>query len=260
MTELVLLHHNEPMTTSLAIAEGVQLQHKNVIELIRKHIEPLSNFGRVAFETRPFETDGGNQWRDVAYLNEPQSTLLITFMRNSEIVIAFKIALVKAFFELRDHVKSIQPTFTTTNLSHGADLAVAADRTFRSFLRAARAAGMALPQALRVANRHTVERTGMDMLAELEVDPDDVEQRTFTQPPEEDPVRKALTAWAETAEAGRYFSMADILAEAFGVKRDSKDAQRISVKAGNILRGLGFVHRKMSYGGRLVNLWEKKTK
>lgn len=60
--------------------------------------------------------------------------------------------------------------FVTSNLSHGADLAVAADRTFRGFLRSARAAGLRLPQALRVANRQTMARTGLDMLAELEVD------------------------------------------------------------------------------------------
>ena len=37
--ELVLLHHNEPMTTSLAIAEGTENTHKSVIQLVRKYIE-----------------------------------------------------------------------------------------------------------------------------------------------------------------------------------------------------------------------------
>lgn len=169
--ELVLLHHNEPMTTSLAIAEGVGMEHKSVLQLIRNHVDSLANFGGVAFEMRPFDTKGGCQWRDVYFLNEPQSTLLITFMRNSEIVVRFKIALVKAFYEMRDRLRSgaSQPQFLTGNLSHGADLVVAADRTFRSFMRAARSAGLPLPAALRVANQQTQERTGMDMLAELGV-------------------------------------------------------------------------------------------
>lgn len=68
-----------------------------------------------------------------------------------------------------------QPQFITGNLSHGADLAVAADRTFRGFLRSARSAGLRLPQALRVANRQTIARTGMDMLAELEIDASEAE-------------------------------------------------------------------------------------
>lgn len=174
MSELVLLHHNEPMTTSEVFADGVQLQHKNVLALIRKYVEDLSSFGRVAFETRPFATESGNQWREVAYLNEPQATLLITYLRNSEVVRRFKIALVKAFYELRDRLAvSPAPTFSTGNLSHGADLAVAADRTFRGFLRSARSAGLRLPVALKVANRQTIARTGMDMLAELGVVPED---------------------------------------------------------------------------------------
>jgi hypothetical protein len=67
------------------------------------------------------------------------------------------------------------PTFLTGNPSHGADLVVAADRTFRSFMRAARSSGLRLPQALAVANRQTLARTGMDMLAELGVVPEDAE-------------------------------------------------------------------------------------
>jgi hypothetical protein len=62
------------------------------------------------------------------------------------------------------------PTFSTSNLSHGADLAVAADRTFRSFMRAARVAGLRGGRALQIANSQTLARTGIDMLAELGMD------------------------------------------------------------------------------------------
>lgn len=175
MSELVLLRHNEPMTTSLAIAEGTENTHESVIKLVRKYVEDLQEFGTFGFEIQK----SGGRPTEVAFLNEPQATLLITFLRNSEIVVRFKVALVKAFFEMRDRLRGQPgPQFVTSNLSHGADLAVAADRTFRSFLRAARSAGLALPQALRTANRQTVARTGMDMLAELGVDPE-----TMVKPP-----------------------------------------------------------------------------
>ncbi|WP_341266931.1 Rha family transcriptional regulator [Gordonia malaquae] len=88
-------------TTSLIIAEGTGTQHKNVLELVRNNISDFEEFGRVAFETRPFETAGGIQHRDVAILNEEQATLLMTYMRNSRIVRDFKKRLVRAFFELR---------------------------------------------------------------------------------------------------------------------------------------------------------------
>ena len=55
-------------------------------------------------------------------------------------------------------------------LSHGADIQVAADRTFRAIIRSARSAGLGLPAALRRANAVTLARTGIDMLAELDAE------------------------------------------------------------------------------------------
>lgn len=100
MNALVTLTDGQAVTTSLAIAEGTENQHKNVLELVRTYEADLAEFGRVAFETRPFATAGGTQQREVAILNEQQSTLLLTYMRNSDIVRRFKKALVKAFYEL----------------------------------------------------------------------------------------------------------------------------------------------------------------
>lgn len=100
MNALVTITDGQAVTTSLAIAEGTENQHKNVLELVRTYEADLAEFGRVAFETRPFATAGGTQQREVAILNEQQSTLLLTYMRNSDIVRRFKKALVKAFYEL----------------------------------------------------------------------------------------------------------------------------------------------------------------
>lgn len=99
-SHLVAFSDGTAVTTSLVIAEGTGVQHKNVMELVRHNIRDFEEFGGVAFETRPFETAGGRQERTVAVLNEQHATLLMTYMRNSEIVRAFKKRLVKAFFEL----------------------------------------------------------------------------------------------------------------------------------------------------------------
>lgn len=257
MSELVLLHHNEAMTTSLAIAEGTENTHESVIKLVRKYVEDLQNFGRVGFEIEPFATNGGVQSREVAFLNEPQATLLITFLRNSEIVVRFKVALVKAFYEMRDRLRGDpQPQFLTGNLSHGADLAVAADRTFRSFLRAGRSAGMALPQALRIANRQTVERTGMDMLAELDVDPDSAFMpKASAGEPEADALAVALRDWLDGAGQGPW-SMAEILRAAGSIPPDSRNYAAATVAAGRHLRALGLVVKKTRFGGKPPrNLW-----
>lgn len=176
MNELVLLHHNEPMTTSLAIAEGTGVQHKNVLELVRKFAAELLEFGGVAFETRPFDTDGGVQYREVCFLSEPQATLLLTFMRNSEVVVRFKVELVKAFFALRDELRAQQvetaPPILSRDPAHVADLTVSGWRTFRALLGVGRSSGLTLRDSLRRANEATTRRIGINMLAEINAEDD----------------------------------------------------------------------------------------
>lgn len=289
MNSIVTLHHNEPMTTSLAIASGVELQHKNVLELIYKHIDSLSEFGEVGTSIVPagesseydsansafhkaadgigqrIETRNSRSTRgrptEVVYLNEQQATFLVTLMRNSEIVVRFKVALVRAFFEMRDTVRGQRletPHFTTTNLSHGADLAVAADRTFRGFLRAARATGLSLPNALRVANQQTIDRTGMDMLAALNVTPEDIEARHSIEesaPPE----LVTLAQWAAAAESGKLYTMDEILLSALGVSRDSAIGRKLQGRAGDILKNHGFrVFRARIDGRQPARYWTKR--
>lgn len=88
------------VVASTTVAENTGVQHKNVLELVRSNRADFEEFGGVAFETRPFPTSGGTQYRDVALLNEHQATLLLTFMRNSPIVKVFKKSLVKAFYAM----------------------------------------------------------------------------------------------------------------------------------------------------------------
>ncbi|EJF85276.1 Rha family transcriptional regulator [Candidatus Bartonella washoeensis] len=105
MNNLVKINNDGiAVTTSLKIAEGVGHTHKTVIQLVRQNIEDFEEFGRVAFEMPPFGTKGGRQKRVVAILNEPQATLLMTYMRNNDMVRAFKKALVKAFYDLKNQL------------------------------------------------------------------------------------------------------------------------------------------------------------
>lgn len=102
---------------TITIAEGVHVQHKNILELIRKYLPDFEAFGRVAFETQPFETAGGTQKREIAWLTEDQTTLLFTFLKNTEIARKLKIRLVKAFREAREEIARLQqspalPDFT----------------------------------------------------------------------------------------------------------------------------------------------------
>ena len=102
MNEIIKLTNGNPVVDSLTIADGVQVQHKNVVELTRKYLQDFQAFGGLAFETRPFETKGGIQKREVALFNENQAMLLFTYLKNTEIARTFKIRLVQAFSDCRD--------------------------------------------------------------------------------------------------------------------------------------------------------------
>jgi anti-repressor protein len=102
MAEIIKLTNGNPVVDSIIIADGVQIEHRAVLQIIRKYSTDFEVFGRVAFEMRPFETKGGLQKREVTLLNENQAMLLFTYLKNTEIARSFKIRLVQAFSDCRD--------------------------------------------------------------------------------------------------------------------------------------------------------------
>lgn len=123
---IVSIWDGEGVTTSLTIAEGGEQPHKAVLQLIRNHDSDLSEIGGgVQFSRLPFETAGGTQMREMAHLNEQQSSLLLTYMRNNEIVQSFKKRLIRAFYEkLQSPVSAVidyeDPLFFSNLISQGA--------------------------------------------------------------------------------------------------------------------------------------------
>lgn len=104
--EIVRVEGGQPMTTTLQIALGLGIQHATIIKLVRTYMQDFQEFGGVGFKIQSFETNGGTQERKFVPLNEQQATFLMTLMRNSPRVIEFKKALVKAFFETREFIRS----------------------------------------------------------------------------------------------------------------------------------------------------------
>lgn len=109
MNNLVFLEPDKidavPFTTSDVIAECAGVASRSVYLLIEKHMDALKRFGRVSFEMTPFETKGGVQNKKIYHLNEEQSTLLITFLKNTEPVVAFKTELVRQFYAMRTELQ-----------------------------------------------------------------------------------------------------------------------------------------------------------
>lgn len=101
MSKIVTISGGQAVTTSIAVAEGTKHGHEGVIKLVRKYQSDFQEFGLVRFEIQAREA-GKHGGGDVEYavLNEQQATLLLTYMRNSEIVRTFKKQLVKEFWEM----------------------------------------------------------------------------------------------------------------------------------------------------------------
>jgi len=118
MNSIVSLNSTgQAVTTSLAIAEGVERPHASIIKLIRENLGDFEAFGLVGFEIQPrLAGQHGGSDTEFAILNEHQATLLITFLRNIGIVKEFKKRLVKAFFEMRDELNQ-RKSLSVDNLS-----------------------------------------------------------------------------------------------------------------------------------------------
>lgn len=98
----------EPRVSTLTISQESGNQHKNVLGLVRAYLGDLEDFGTVAFETRPLA--GGGKPVQIAQLNEQQSTLLITYLRNTPVVVTLKKALVREFYAMKQALAAPAPT------------------------------------------------------------------------------------------------------------------------------------------------------
>ena len=113
----------ELYTTNEIIAEYAEIDRISVRKLIESHKEDLEVFGVLSFEmTKPSKGSLGGRPRKIYHLNEQQATLLITYLDNTKPVREFKVALVKAFFEMRDELSKFReqralekPTHKTLN-------------------------------------------------------------------------------------------------------------------------------------------------
>ena len=103
---LVTSIDGEARASTVVIAKGVEQQHASIIKLLRKRIQDFEAFGHVDFKSEVVNRrQGGGSLREYAMLNEHQASLLIAFMRNSPRVVAFKVALIREFFRMRDELQ-----------------------------------------------------------------------------------------------------------------------------------------------------------
>lgn len=98
-TALVFLEakgkNSEPYTTSEIIASGTKMTHRRVRDAIRKYQTEFEAFGKVGeYQT----TLQSGQSVPGYILNEQQAAFLLTLLKNTPVVVAFKKELVRQFY------------------------------------------------------------------------------------------------------------------------------------------------------------------
>lgn len=109
MEELVYLKRDEAFTDSLVIANGTGVSHRKLKQAIAKHKDAVEKFGKLSAPYRA-ESRGGRP-EEYYVLNEQQATFLITLLKNTPNVIAFKGELVRQFFEMRKFIAEKQTSY-----------------------------------------------------------------------------------------------------------------------------------------------------
>lgn len=112
MNHLVFLTPNtqEPFTTSDVIAEFAGVQHHTVTRLIQQHEGDFKEFGLLRFQIDAVKREGarGTKYTKHYQLNEEQATLLMTYLKNTAQVRAFKKELVRQFYAMRTELYKVQ--------------------------------------------------------------------------------------------------------------------------------------------------------
>ena len=97
------INKQQALISHVEIANQTNVVEQNTKELIEKYKTQLELVGgKLRFET---VASGKTKQNKVIYLlNEQQSTLLVLMMRNTPIVLQFKVKLVQAFFEAKTQI------------------------------------------------------------------------------------------------------------------------------------------------------------
>lgn len=107
MTEITIIQSGgELRADSRTFVSKMDIRHRQLMDNIRKYQDKFEELGLLPFQTEAVEEDGarGIKYQQYALLNEDQAYFLLTLSRNSDAVVAAKLALVKAFRQARGHI------------------------------------------------------------------------------------------------------------------------------------------------------------
>jgi phage regulator Rha-like protein len=103
LDSIIELIDDELRISHRVVAEKTENQEVSIRNLINKYRKQFESLGKVYFKNEAIKNSKNRVNEKVTYfLNEIQSTFLMTLLKNSETVIDFKLTLTKEFFRIRD--------------------------------------------------------------------------------------------------------------------------------------------------------------
>ncbi|SHO46817.1 Rha family transcriptional regulator [Anaerocolumna xylanovorans] len=156
MNDLVILKGKEVFTDSWIIAKGTNNQHESIVALIIKYKSDFEDFGSIEFTD--FKSGKRGRPTKIYQLNEPQATLLITYLDNTEIVRMFKKELVRQFYAMRRLIQEQQSSEWKFFRQQGKTVRLSETDTLKEFVEYAKARGSTNPNKIytnytRLANK-----------------------------------------------------------------------------------------------------------
>ena len=104
MTQILEVLEDEARVSHRVVAQYTDKQEVAIANIINKYKDDIEDFGRLHFKNEVKKSNGnGGLNPKTYYLNEAQSTFLMTLLRNKPIVIEFKKKLVQEFYKLKEH-------------------------------------------------------------------------------------------------------------------------------------------------------------
>jgi phage regulator Rha-like protein len=103
----IVVKNDVEVVDSRLLAIEINIQHKNLLETIRKYKDRLEKRGHLAFETETVQNSVGAKNQAVFYwLNERHCILLTTLCRNTEQVVELKDKIEESFYQARQANKN----------------------------------------------------------------------------------------------------------------------------------------------------------
>lgn len=137
--DIVLIKGKEIFTDSMVISHGTGVGHRKIKDVIRTHKNELEKLGKLS---APYQAEStGGRPEEYFQLNEQQSTFIVTLLKNTERVTAFKLELVRQFYAMRQLLQQKQTNLYKDTRSYQVEIRKKETDTIKEFVEYAKGQG-----------------------------------------------------------------------------------------------------------------------